>query len=243
MKESATKSKETAIEMAIVNGATELIIREGDALEMFNPEAVKINGVLDSPFKWLDKRIGGIDQLSAHILVDRNLMSVSLVERELDHFKNNIVGKLELHPIFLKFNINAGVYLTPEKMAEFFKMHRSFFENQSSAMGLVSELKNFKAKVNKEIESANDNRGNTKNSKVQAVESNIPDKFNLVLPIFKGQPKYTIEVEVYINPDDLTCTLISPAANDKIEEIRDASIDDVLKNIITIAPNIVIIEQ
>jgi hypothetical protein len=243
MSESTNKSKETIVEQLTIAGANEIVIREGKAAELFNPTPVRVTGVITNPLKWLQSRILLISQKACYILVNRESMSISLFENETDHFKNEIVGKLEYSPVFIKFNINSGVYLTPEKMAEFFKMNRSFFENQTDAMSLVNELKNFKAKVNQEIEKANDNRGNTKNSKVQAVESNVPEKFNLILPIFKGQPKETFEVEVYINPDDLTCTLISPAANDIVEQTRDTTIDSVLSEIGNVAPGLVIIEQ
>ena len=39
-----------------VNGE-KLEVREGKALELFNPEIVKINGVLNTPLKYIEKRV------------------------------------------------------------------------------------------------------------------------------------------------------------------------------------------
>lgn len=87
------------------------------------------------------------------------------------------------------------------------------------------------------------NRGNKRALVDQAVESNLPAGFNMVLPIFKGQSKETLEVEVYIRASDLTCTLISPQANEITEILRNDAIDKVLKDIEEIAGGIVIIEK
>ncbi len=128
-------------------------------------------------------------------------------------------------------------------MAELFKMNRSYFENTQTAMELVSLLKAFKAKVNKEVEQEFDtNKGDKKLIFNQVVDSNLPSTFNVELPIFKGVEKHILELETYFNPDDLTCTLVSPQANDIIEQVTDTSIDSVLEQIIQITDSLPIIE-
>lgn len=77
----------------------------------------------------------------------------------------------------------------------------------------------------------------------QAVQHNLPAAFSLVIPIFKGGEKQTIAVEVYVNPADFTCTLVSAEANDLVEELRNKEIDAVLDRIRKRCPDIVIIEQ
>lgn len=220
-----------------------LIIREGAALPLHEPKIIIIGGILDSPFKWLEKRIGLVDQKEAHVLVDRNKMSIQLVTDETNHYRTEITGKLEFHPAFIKFEINSGAYKSTTQMADLIKMNRTFFENHTIAMSLVSALKNFKATIDKALEKSDNNRGSRKILIDQVVSSNVPETFSLSLPIFKGQPKETIEVEVYFNPDDLTCTLISPQASDCIETTMDSAIDLVLKSIIEISPDIAILER
>lgn len=223
--------------------SAELIIREGKALDPKEPQVVKITGVLDSPLQWLLKRKGQINGLQAHVIVNRNDLRIKLTIDETNHYQSTITGGLELHPLFKKFGVNSGNYITNFEMAQLFKMNRTAFESITVAMSLVSELQNFRAKVEREIEKVNDNRGNKRDLLAQTVESNMPDTFNLVMPIFKGTTKQSFPVEVYIKPDDFSCTLISPVANDLIEEMRDAEIDKVLDNIREIAPEIAIIEQ
>ena len=50
-------------------------------------------------------------------------------------------------------------------------------------------------------------------------------------------------MEVYFNPDDLSCTLVSPQANDTIQSVTDSVIDEQLELIRAECPDIVQIEQ
>ena len=221
----------------------ELIIREGNALELHEPNIIRIAGIIDTPARWLEKRVNTLVQLSCHVLVDREDLKLTLVCDETNHYSTVLSGSMELSEQFRKFGVNSGKYITNHEMAQLFKMNRTCFENQSIAMKLVTDLQNFSAKVAKEIESKDNNRGDVRLLKAQIVTSNLPEWFNLYMPIFKGTDKTSFEVEVYINPNDLSCTLISPESNDIIEELRDESIDKVLDRITAVCPDIVIIEQ
>jgi hypothetical protein len=78
----------------------------------------------------------------------------------------------------------------------------------------------------------------------QVVNSNLPKSFVLNIPVFKGMPVETLEVETFaqINGREVAFTLLSPGANQTLEEIRDKVIDDQLAQVREIAPNIAIIE-
>lgn len=221
----------------------EIIIREGQAVELHEPKKVVINGTIDAAARWLEKRYDCIKEKTCHVIVNHEQLSIALQCNENNFYGTVIGGALVLSPEFKRFGINEGEYITNFEMAELIKMNRTFFENKSIAMKLVTDLQNFKARVDKEIENSNNNRGDRRILLNQAVEHNLPEMFNLVLPIFKGTEKQTIAVEVYVNPSDFTCTLVSPEANDLIEEMRDREIDAVLERITDVCPDIVIIEQ
>lgn len=224
------------------NDERDIIIREGKAPEIYDPVNLSISGVLNTPQIWLSKKIRSISEISSHIIIDRENLSITLFIDENNHFSDRIKGKLELHPDFKKFKINTGEQFTNFELAELIKMNRSAFESPSVAMSLVTDLKNFKAKVDKEIEKANNDRGNVKLVVSQFVESNLPEKFWLEVPVFKGTPKERVEVEIYIDPASLTCSMVSPHANDLVSDIRDKAIDDVIHEIEIIAPEIAILE-
>ncbi len=232
------------LNITVENGVKTVQVLTGNALEQQEPKIISLNGVLDSPLKWLEKRVSEIDQKKCHIVVDRDKMTISLVIDESDHYSTTITGKMELHPVFVKFGINAGKYRTTFEMAELIKMNRSYFENRQYAMELVTLLRQFKAKIDKQVEAdVNPNKGDRRVLIAQKVDSNLPPAFNIIVPIFKGTEKQEIECETYFNPDDLTCTLVSAGANDSIEEMKDTCVGEVLDKIKEIAPDVAIIEM
>lgn len=184
-----------------------------------------------------------VNQKTCHVLVDREAMAITLQCHEQDYYGTQVLGTLEFSEGFRRFGINGGEYRTHFELAELIKMNRSYFENKTTAMKLVTELQNFKAKVDKEVEQSDNNRGDRRMLISQAVKHNLPEAFTLILPIFKGIEPQTIEVEVYVNPSDLTCTLVSPEANDIVVSRRDSIIDSVIERIKAATPDIVIIEQ
>lgn len=221
----------------------EITIREGSAVKLHEPVKVEIEGTIDAPARWIETRHNCVKEKTCHVLVDREAMSIALRCNENNHYGSSVTGRLELSPEYRRFGINNGEYRTHFELAELIKMNRSYFENKTTAMKLVTGLQNFKAKVDKEVEQSDNNRGDRRILVSQAVQHNLPEAFNLVLPVFKGVEAQTIRVEVYVNPGDLTCTLVSPEANDIVVSSRDTLMDEVVERIKTAAPDIVIIEK
>lgn len=222
----------------------EITVRHGQALPIYHPKGVSIVGTIGAPVEWMRKRfINAPEDNNDHVIVNRDEMFIQLVEHERDVNTNTITGKLELHRKFIDFGINSGRYITPFEMAEFIKMNRSYFENRQYAMNLVSTLRAFKATVDKQVEQEfNPGKGDKKILVNQIVNANLPESFNVHIPVFKGAEKQTLNVEIYFNSDDLTCTLVSPEANDYVEETRDAIIDEQVNIIKDEWPGIPVIE-
>lgn len=220
----------------------ELIIREGRATKAYEPRPVKLTGTITTPFNWLQKKLPAIIVLVATIIFDKAAGFITLFVNERDPNFDEITGKIEFHPDFIKFGINSGEQHNPHELAEMIKMWRSCFKSKEVAMKLVKDLRSFKAKVDKDLEAFKDDRANYNLKKSQVVQTNIPESFILVVPVFKGQPKESIEVEINIDADKLTCSLISPAANDYIAEFKDKIIDKQIKKIQELCPELAIIE-
>lgn len=243
--------------IAIPEGATkvDLFVYEGKApkqLDPHEPEIITISGVLDSPLRWLEKRIeavnGEVNQIDQHrsnIIVDRAKMSIVLLIDETDHYQSTITGKLEYHPKFVEFGINAEKCWEPTKLGQFFKMNRAFFPDISKNMELVTALKNFNAKVSQNIDKVKNDNGSFADNFSAEVEANIPGSFSIKLPVFKGVAAEVMEVEFYASVDGrkVDLSLVSPGANELVEGYRDKCIDDVLNSIRNVAPDIVIIEK
>lgn len=226
----------------VENGVKTLEISEGSALPKKEPLKVEIRGLINAPLNYLTKRVEEIDQLKCYLIVDKSEGYLKLVIDEKNHYRDAVRGDLIVNPDYKKFEINTGEGRNTFALADFIKMNRFFFEDKNVAMKLVSELKNFEATVNKQIELSDNDRGNKRILQNQIVDSNIPEAFEINLPLFKGQPAEKIKVEINIDARDFSCILISPDANDLMQEVRETILDEQLDVIKELAPNLVIFE-
>lgn len=221
--------------------ANEVIWREGAAPENFKVrKGIKVQGTIGVPLVHLAKETiteheDSVEELKpgrpnvideSYLTIDRDKMEIVFVEFAGKEYESRYIGKLSFSPDFEKFGINQNQSYTPLGLAELIKMNRSFFESKTEAMKLVSELRNFEAKVNKEVEAKADDRANRKVLLAQTVSTNVPNGFKLKLPIFKGADPKVFEVEIGIDPMDLSCRLISPEANDIVNDTKNDIIDD-----------------
>lgn len=124
-------------------------------------------------------------------------------------------------------------------------MNRSFFADRAENMKLVTALMNYEGTVNAQVKQGCDAKGNRTDNFSQVVQSNLPESFKLHIPIFKGRPAEDLEVETFasVNGRDIRFILLSPGAEETLESIRDATIDEELDTIKEIVPNIAIIEE
>ena len=230
------------------NGAPiEVVLREGEApvaLDPKEPERVVINGTIDAPFRWLEKRVELINQKATNIIVNRDKMGLALTIDETSYYQTEINGILQASKEMVEFGINTEKKWEPIKLSKFIKMHRAFFTDKSQNMMLVSTLKNFKAKVNQDIERSKEENGSKVDNYSQVVDSNLPKSFKLNIPLFKGFAQEEIEIEIYADVDgrDVSLSLVSAGANEAIEEYKNKVIDEQLDAIRQIAPDLVIIE-
>lgn len=230
------------------NGAPiEVVLREGKApvaLDPKEPERVVINGTIDAPIRWLEKRVELINQKATNIIVNRDKMRMALTIDETSYYQTEINGILQASKEMQEFGINVEKKWEPIKLSKFIKMHRAFFTDKSQNMMLVSTLKNFKAKVNQDIERSKEENGSKVDNYSQVVDSNLPKSFKLNIPLFKGFACEEIEVEIYADVDgrNVSLSLVSAGANEAIEEYKNKVIDVQLDAIRQIAPDIVIVE-
>lgn len=225
------------------NGLKELNVRIGDLPITYGPQALTFDGTIDAPLRWLRKRADALNPKECFVVSNRENMMIVLIIREKAKDCDKIHGILQISPEMKRFDINGKNRFSNFDMARLFKMNRSFFETKAKAMELVTTLQNFKAKIDKEMEKCENGKGDRRLLLNQTVQSNLPDSFTLNIPIFKGRPKEKILVEVDIDPDDFSCALISPDAADRIEELKNDLMDEVLHSIEEEFPGFVIVEE
>jgi len=248
--------KKNGLEINIANydgkSPIEIIQRTGkaaqavDPLPLKKPEDISLKGVIDTPAKWLEKRVDTIEQDEANVVVDREAMTIKLTINEKDAYdKNTFTGTVALSETFgdMKINDPSDAWM-PSRLGQFLRLNRGIFEDPEQCMILVSKLKNFTAKAKAEIQKMKDPSGSVAEVYKSEVESNLPKSFVVNISVFKGTPKQRIEIEFdhFLNDSNVYLQLVSPGANEIVEQYRDKCIDDVLDQIRKIAPDIAIME-
>lgn len=234
---------ENKLNITVENGVKELVILEGKAEAVYHRKGIEvIAGSINSAFEYLSKKVVKpeiIEHSKLEFCYDKLYIKLLYDARERN--PDVIEGNLKLHPDLEKFNINSGKSYKTFELADFIKMNRHYFENKEYAMKLVSELRNFEGKVNKELESKDDNRGNKRVLINQIVESNIPNGFFLELPVFIGQEKKRLEVEIDIN-GSFDCSLVSPDLKEFIDLESKSILDEQLTKIKELHPELKVFE-
>lgn len=230
-------------------GQNTLTLMQGQAprqLDNLAPLKFDEKGIIDAPLEWLKLRVGDIDQHRAHILVDRDNLTITLIFNEHDPYtQGKVSGALRMSKIFDRFGINADKQWEPEQLGQFLKLNRTYFVSREENMKVVNALKTFGAKVQQTVQRETNENGNRAFTFRQAVDSNIPASFKLCLPVLSGGQPVEIEVETYaaIDGAHVSIALQSPGANDIVEDIRQNYISTMIEKLREVAPEIVIIEQ
>lgn len=228
----------------------EVIIRKGDAAKAVDPlpekEPLKcdLSGTIETPANWLEKRAGEFDCNAMYAVVDRENFSIGLVVNETDaRNKRVIIGKAELSDIYEEFRINDTCGWEPQKLGQFIRLHRAFFDDNRVAADLVAKLKKFTANVQAKLEKSQDRNGSMQVAYEQTVNSTLPTEFKLNIPIFKGSEKCLIDVEIdhYIKGTDCYIQLFSPDALDVVENTSESILGKEVNRLTAAVPDIVII--
>lgn len=228
-----------------------LTLLEGQApvkLDEKEPIKCNIKGTLGAVQEYLSKRVAKdqFEQKDCHILVNRDEGTILFVFNEADAYtRGEVLGSLVINPKFQEFGINdSAVVWTPQELGMFFKMNRTYFPDRQENMKLVSELMNFTATVNNQIQRSMKENGDRTDNFSQVVNSNLPGSFKLRIPVLKGGPLEQIEVETFarISGREVAFILISPDAAALMEQIKFKEIEDQLSSIRDLAPDIAIIE-
>lgn len=219
------------------DGTREIIIRHGQAAQIHDALKLHLVGNIQAPRALYDIRKKIPDYFSperTHVIVDRTAGTMILVQNDRDVFGATVTGKLEQTDEFKTFGLNTGKTYAPDELAKLLKRNRAYISSGADDLAaIISDLQNFKAEFVSNVEKSKDERGNQSNLFVVAVKSNVPTKFKLSLPIYKGGMVERFEVEIHLNVRNgqaVECFLESPEANDLLITKRDEIINDELSD-------------
>lgn len=214
-----------------------IVVLTGKAPEQYNPNPVTIQGNIDAPSRFIEGRKDEFKDCKRHCMVSKTEGYISLVLNEQSTVNRyEIVGEIKIGSKFRSLCINQDKSYSPEELANKLKLLRSIFVSNMEHVNICSTLRNLKAKINKEIESLDDRKGNVSSLFKQTVESNMPDAIVLKLPLLEGEEPVSFEVNVVLESDgasqircylesvdaaELIETLFEKRVNEEVEKIKD----------------------
>ena len=214
-------NNEKIAQAAIEKGISSLVILEGQAPEQHNDQPVTISGTISAPSRFIEGRNEDFKDSKRHCMVSKTDGYIRLILNEQSVVDKYIIqGKIEVAKKFNTLGINSDkTQYSPEELANKLKLLRSMFVSNLEHASICATLRNLKAKVNAEIEKADDRKGNVTQNFKQSVESNMPDAIKLKLPLLEGEEPIEIEVNVILEAhgSDIKCSLESVEAAELIE--------------------------
>jgi hypothetical protein len=194
------------LNLKIEKAEGELIIRTGAAAVIKEPKAVVFKGTFQAVINyWLKRKVDVVKDL-----INKDYQDV-------------IEGSMLKNPDLTSFGINNETTWTLEALHKQIKLKKHLFHSPDQYHDLLTKLVNQKANINTDLDKSHDNRGNKKNSFERKVETNLPDKFDLILAPYKGYDTIQFSVEIYVDSKEssLIIQLFSPELVEKLLELQD----------------------
>jgi hypothetical protein len=166
------------------------------------PAKLAYAGRLDTPRLFLTPKAGNYDPLQSTFEVDGENNKVRFVGTEKSQESADIItGKLVPSEAIEQFKLNTGERWMVPNLIELVKRMRPYFASQEAQVELITKLRNWSFGVSKMYEEVSNQDGNARRAVTIKVEGQPPLPFKLCLPIFKGYPKETFEVEFGVDAE------------------------------------------
>lgn len=213
---------EKLAQAAIEKDLSTVVVLTGEAPVQHNNICISIKGNIDAPSRFIDGRKEEFEEATRYALVSKTDGKIHVIINEQSSTdKYEITGQIEVAKKFKALAINESKAYAPEELANKLKLLRSLFSSNLEHASICSTLRNLKAKINADIEKADDRKGNVERNFKQTVESNMPDAIKLKLPLLEGEDPTEIEVNVILEANGnsgINCYLESVDAAEMIEE-------------------------
>lgn len=180
-------------------GEVLIVHRRDDKKIVHAKKPLTLTGVISAPGNFIEKRTDQDEKDRVHVLFSKNQenLFIELVTRENHPLSYRIKGTLEKNPDIAMMRVNTKKTSSVKELSELLKFNRFFFPDKDQNMAIVSNLQKFRVSAQTFIEKEDANRGNEKDIyEIKGAETNIDLTFDLMMPLFKGQPAKKFKVEI-----------------------------------------------
>lgn len=187
------------VEVKVETSEKEIIVREGAAANVYDPETVSVSGTIHAPADFAEKRKSKIEPLKTNVVADYTKKTIVLTVNEDSKFKTTITGTLDDFPELKDMSINGKKTFSHRELLDLIKFKGSYFKNKEQHVKLLTDLKNFDAKVNQEFQNANDFKGAQATKRIVDIKTNIGLEFILAIPVFTGGEVISFMVDICVD--------------------------------------------
>ena len=192
----------------------EVRILHGTLPKPINFEKQVIEGTIDAPSEFLKKRVAVIyaeknslnssDKINfspdaAYVVFDYGKNTIGLVINAAHPGEINVNGSFILNELFstLKINIPEG-YASASQLLGMIRYRSDIFETIEGHSEFLKRLRNFTMDVSRRYEKWSDQKGNAGEKLSTVVNEFTPLEFEIFTPIFNGEDKMKIKIDVEI---------------------------------------------
>ena len=219
----------------IEQGQKSVVILTGTAPEQFNNRPIEINGNIDAPSRFIEGRKDDFEDITRYCKVSKTDGKIHLIINEQSVVdKYEIIGQIQVAKKFKNLAINENKAYSPEELSNKLKLLRNLFPSNLEHATICGTLRNLKAKINADIEKADDRKGNVERNFKQTVESNMPDAITLKIPLLEGEPAVEIQVNIILEANGnsgINCYLESIDAAELIETLFEQRVEEEVEKI------------
>jgi hypothetical protein len=218
---------ETTIQNVNLAG-DKLTILTGQAPEPFNQKPITVRGDFNGLVKFLQHREFNPKQARLEYNFERGCAKIITNEGLLSEY--SVEAAMKFDPSFQKI---ITTHNDPFTLSELLRKNKRFFENQQSGAELIGKLKQFRGKIQAELEKNTDRQGgNFKSAIERAVEHDLPQSVVMKMsPIVGGEP-VSFLVDIFVDVRDagsVTIELESIEAIEVIERVKTGLIKDIVE--------------
>lgn len=231
-----------------VKGSSEVTIRQGEALKVYDPEQIKLEGIISVPSEFYLKRKDQCLAPFTHVIFDKENKCIQLIVEDKSKFQTIVTGRLKKHKFLSSLEINSTKSYGITELQKLLRYAKRFFVDPEKHKSFIVSLRNFTAKITQTTTQADDRQGNKSNSFESRVEDFVKTKegdgglfFDLKLPIFYGTDPMTIRLNVEIEAINGSVALFLVC--DDLDEIEDGIVTKIFETEKSIFGELAIIDQ
>ncbi len=223
----------------------EVVWRDGKALDIV-PEIkdvdVSLSGTIGAPAEYAAKREGQFDKERSNVKFSKNPENLQIVLETNEHKEKpryKVIGKLDqseelkLFGIAYKSSQQPKTY-TVKELGQLLRFNKRLFAKVDECTAVVEGLVKFRIKVDADITKIKEQGGSHQESYNIKVSHDIPMRFTVEMPLYKGKPAKKFDVDICFDvrsAKDIVLWLESMDLATFIQQDADQFIDEELKKL------------